>query len=97
MVVLGPEVLTVGSGSTFSLRVQLQQDSGDTAEGECQPLAPEHTPVSHQEGTCGLDCRASVPIEGALVEATNAIVSRICMWACEYGPRRSMLVVHLCG
>lgn len=97
MVVLGPEVLTVGSGSTFSLRVQLQQDSGDTAEGECQPLVPEHTPVSHQEGTCGPGCRASVPIEGALVEATNAIVSCVCMWACEYSPRRSMLGVHLCG
>uniref|UniRef100_A0A8C9A1E0 MORN repeat containing 1 n=1 Tax=Prolemur simus TaxID=1328070 RepID=A0A8C9A1E0_PROSS len=34
MVILGPEVMEVAQGSSFTLSVQLQQDSGAVAEGE---------------------------------------------------------------
>ncbi|XP_049631293.1 MORN repeat-containing protein 1 isoform X2 [Suncus etruscus] len=51
MVVLGPEVLTVGPGSTFSLRVQLQQDSGDTAEGENGRLLRVSASISPDPGS----------------------------------------------
>lgn len=35
IVILGPEVMDVAQGSSFTVSVQLQQDSGEVAEGEC--------------------------------------------------------------
>ncbi|XP_049631294.1 MORN repeat-containing protein 1 isoform X3 [Suncus etruscus] len=64
MVVLGPEVLTVGPGSTFSLRVQLQQDSGDTAEETFLPLAGEQNCLRAQRGHAQFDhlCLGTRPL-----------------------------------
>lgn len=35
MEILGPEVLEVAHGCPFTVRVQLQQDGGETADSEC--------------------------------------------------------------
>lgn len=35
MVILGPEVMDVAHGSSFTLSVELQQDDGKVAESEC--------------------------------------------------------------
>lgn len=47
MVVLGPELLRLRPGTVFSVRVQLQQDSGDTAEGEGTSQECGQDPVRH--------------------------------------------------
>lgn len=48
MVVLGPEVMHVAHGSSFTLSIELQQDNGKVAESECLQETPELSRKIHR-------------------------------------------------